>query len=341
MAHKGLDFNGNGHVSRTESHMTYNIIRNGAKNSSYSSSSSYRPSHSSSGGSNGNTSDVKKKGRFRAAFLKFILILISAAAVFFVIKLIADYCADLKADSDYNKITGFIISEEYDKAIDIANNYHGSDFYYLECVAGLLKLDKASEGFTDCSEFSLERFQSELKWALICKDDFMSSYVDSLKDRENEIVKRYEDYLEQPILDEIKKNPPYRLMETKYIDKTSLGEPTSAVDIMIADYMDPKDFIDPEAARVAPGKIYTFIDGSDPYYVLCSETLVIKVSVNKRFERRTSANKNKTNSTTVTTSDDRYDTSRFYHAEDFYDFYYYDFRDFDEAKDYFEEHKKS
>ena len=171
MSHKGLDFNGNGHVSRTESHMTYNIIRNGAKNSSYSSSSSYRPSHSSSGGSNGNTSDVKKKGRFRAGFLKFILILISAFVVFFVIKLIADHCADLKADSDYNKITGFIISEEYDKAIDIANNYHGSDFYYLECVAELLKLDKASDGFTDCSEFSLERFQSELKWALICKDD--------------------------------------------------------------------------------------------------------------------------------------------------------------------------
>ena len=109
-------------------------------------------------------------------------------------------------------------------------------------------------------------------------------------------------------------------METKYKDKTSLGEPTSAVDIMIADYMDPKDFIDPVAARVAPGKIYTFIDGSDTYYVLCSETLVIKVSVNKRFERRTSANKNKTHSTKVTTSDDRYDTSRFRHAEDFYDF---------------------
>ena len=41
----------------------------------------------------------------------------------------------------------------------------------------------------------------------------------------------------------------------------------------------------------------------------------------------------------IYSDEEKYDISRFYHAEDFYDFYYDEFRDFDEAEEFFEKHK--
>lgn len=99
MSHKGLDFNGNGHVSRTESHMTYNIIRNGAKNSSYSSSSSYRPSGNSSASSAAKAEEDNKiqKPRYKyTRFVVFILIVLLISALF-IGKAISEYNQTVKS----------------------------------------------------------------------------------------------------------------------------------------------------------------------------------------------------------------------------------------------------
>lgn len=62
---------------------------------------------------------------------------------------------------------------------------------------------------------------------------------------------------------------------------------------------------------------------------------------NPDFKDEVEGSKYGVNSFSSGSYEEKYDVDRFYWAEDFYDFYYDDFRDFDEAEEYFEKHKKS
>lgn len=352
MSHKGLDFNGNGHVSRTESHMTYNIIRNGAKNSGYSSSSSYRPSGNSSASSAAKSEEDNKiqKPRYKhTRFVVFILIVLLISALF-IGKAISKYNQTVKS---YKWAIEEIKDGDYRWALRCLEELKEKDYkdseylyYYMQSLntdnsyTAAIYLEKIPDDYSGI--FSRDIALEKINYIERCKTEKKIKADKERAEQEANNKKRQE--ARNALM-------PFVGMSTEYINDTRIGKydeyesqnvDTRKGTVVLSEYKWYSDDYKRKLVLVVYAENFLWEkNGVVTDFSKFSEDVYWDRNGNPDFKDEVEGSKYGINSFSSGSYEEKYDVDRFYWAEDFYYFYYYDFRDFDEAKDYFEEHKKS
>lgn len=334
MSYKGLDFNGDGHVSRTESHMTYNIIREGTKKSSNSSSSSYRSTvrnSTSSAAQSKQTTEIKKP-RYKYTRFAIFISIVFLIGVPLIHQAILEYNQMVKSykraieeikDGDYHWALRYL-EELKDK------NYKDSEYlyYYAQSLntdnqyIAAQHLEKIPDDYSGI--FSHDIALEKINYIERCETEKKLKADKELAERE----------AEEQFKAKLSKGLPYEGMSVKYIKDTIIGtydehnlreSPGNKWDEYIwysEDYKKMMVFL----AWADNGVVFRVEKHGQPDYWIDNKY--------PNFKGGTTHSKGK-----IYSDEEKYDISRFYHAEDFYDFYYDEFRDFDEAEEFFEKHK--
>lgn len=239
-------------------------------------------------------------------------------------KIQAKEARDIQNKELYQKANACMDSKEYENALEVLNKLPNDyeDTEYMIRYAEFGKAVKEKENIEDLYR---------LTWYFPSESEYSGKYAEEMRAAEKDIDVQYEEYTaqkEKEKREEIKKEPPYKGMEEKYINSTSLGK--------------SQEKRKEHYWRNTPGKRtqdiqYRYMwyerNGAKKFMALCRNG---KVSSTVEFVH-SSGSGNKSAYKKKYDSKDMYDVQDYDDPEDFYYDHIDEFDDVQDAEDYWEE----
>lgn len=178
----GYDFNHDGKISFTESHLTYDIMRKSI-GSPDSSCSDGKPPVSVSATGEGS----RKKPNFARAVIIYFLIL-------GLILAIPEICVSIDYKIKYDKVVSLIEEGKYLMAYGETAKSYKFDSSGMRPLIKILMMDERSAGFTDYDQFDMALLKEQLAIIGSNYSGYKADYIKELKANCESIEDRYNNF---------------------------------------------------------------------------------------------------------------------------------------------------
>ena len=178
----GYDFNHDGKISFTESHLTYDIMRKSIGNSNSSYSDGKPPVSPSGTGDN-----PSKKIKFSRIVLIYFLVL-------GILLSIPVLCVNIDYKIKYDKVVSLIEEGKYMKAYTETAKSYKFEKSGMRPLIKILMMDERSAGFTDYDQFRMETLKEQLRIIGSRYNGYKADYIKELNARCDSIEAGYNDY---------------------------------------------------------------------------------------------------------------------------------------------------
>ncbi len=263
----------------------------------------------------------KKRAKKRA------ITFVSVSGVLLFILIAAFSVKPLMTAIQYNKAEKLIEKEEYSQAINLLSSIKDTGYKDTEALLQLCDAHKLYDaGNILDAYYSLNRtqfkYQSESQQAKIESfREILKKDYEPIADANRAQVEKWN----REYLNKIKNGVPFVGMPDEYINDTSLGEGT---------YDGEERYLNKNGKLKKAWRYKFYNNGKCVFIALCDGGYVVEVRDYRVSESSSYVPKNNSGS--------RYDNSPsvegFSNPEDFYDWYYDDFFDYEEAEDYYYSH---